>query len=114
MSDVRIKRVESQLRDEIATMILRGIIKDPRVNESLIITAVHVSRDTSTAKVYVSSYSEEELTEGVTGLNHAAGFIQSRIAKVLKTRYTPKLSFVDDHSIRDGTEIIKKMRDLEH
>lgn len=114
MSELRLKRVESQLRDEIAALILRGIIKDPRVHESLIITAVRVSKDTSSAKIYVSSYSEEDLAEGVSGLNHAAGFIQSRIAKVLKTKNTPKLTFVDDHSIRDGTDIIEKMRNLEH
>ena len=113
MSDVRIKRVESQLREEIGTMILKGIIKDPRVSGSLIITAVEVSKDTSTAKVYVSSHDEEILGEGVDGLNHASGFIQSRVAKVLKTRNTPKLTFVDDHSIRDGTRIIEKMRELE-
>lgn len=94
-------------------MILRGIIKDPRVTTSLIITTVEVARDTSTAKVFVSSYSEEELEEGVVGLNHASGFIQSKIAKVLKTRNTPKLSFIEDHSIRDGTRIIEKMRELE-
>ncbi len=113
MSEVRIKRVESQLREEIGTMILRGIIKDPRVTSSLIITAVDLAQDTSSAKVYVSSYDEAELEEGVEALNHAAGFIQSRVAKLLKTRNTPKLSFFDDHSIRDGTRIIEKMRELE-
>ena len=113
MSDIRIKRVEAQLREELGTMIIRGIIKDTRVTGSLIITAVHISKDTSAAKVYVSSYNEEDLSEGVAGLNHASGFIQSRIAKVLKTRNTPKLSFVSDHSIRDGTNIIEKLRELE-
>jgi ribosome-binding factor A len=113
MSEVRIKRIEAQLREEIGTMILRGIIKDPRVHSSLIITAVEIAKDTSTAKVFVSSYSEEDLEDGVAGLNHAAGYIQSRVAKILKTRNTPRLSFVDDHSIRDGTRVIEKLRELE-
>lgn len=95
-------------------MILRGIIKDPRVTSSLIITSVQLAKDTSTAKVYVSSYDEQGLIEGVEGLNHASGFIQARVARVLKTRNTPRLLFIDDHSIRDGTEIIEKLRELEH
>jgi ribosome-binding factor A len=113
MYDIRLKRVEAQLREEIATLILRGSIKDPRVTPSLVITAVHVSKDTSTAKVFVSAYHETELAQGILGLNHAAGFIQSRIGRVLRTKNTPKLSFTDDHSIRDGTRIIEKLRNLE-
>lgn len=114
MSEIRLHRVSSQIREEIGGMILRGVVKDPRVNTTLSITEVKVSKDFSSAKVYISSFgSPEELDRGIEGLNNAAGFIQSRLAKHLNTRNTPKLVFFPDHSIEYGTEMIKKLGELD-
>jgi len=46
-------------------------------------------------------------------LNHAAGFVQARLAKNLKTRNTPKLRFKEDHSIEYGSEMIQKLKELD-
>ncbi len=114
MSEIRLHRVESQIREEIGRMIIRGVVKDPRVNSTLSIIEVKVSRDFSNAKVYISSFgSSNELDRGIKGLNNAAGFIQSRLAKHLHTRNTPKLVFYPDHSIEDGTEMIRKLEELD-
>lgn len=114
MSEIRLHRVSSQIREEIGRMILRGVVKDPRVNTTLSITEVKVSKDFSSAKVYISSFgSPTELDKGIEGLNNAAGFIQSRLAKHLNTRNTPKLVFFPDHSIEYGTEMIKKLGELD-
>jgi len=113
MSEIRKNRLASQIREEISGMILRGIIKDPRVNTSLSVTEVKVSNDVSSAKVYVSSFhSAAELERGVLALNHAAGFIQSRLAKHLHTRNTPRLHFIDDHSVEYGIHMINKIEEL--
>jgi len=114
MSEIRMNRIAAQIREEIGSMIIRGIIKDPRVTTSLSVTEVKVSRDVSTAKVYVSSFQDSrELENGVEALNHAAGFIQSRLAKHLHTRNTPRLHFIDDHSVEYGIDMIKKIEDLD-
>jgi ribosome-binding factor A len=114
MSEIRIQRVTAQIRDEIGIMILRGVVKDPRVNSSLSITEVKLSKDFSSAKIYISSFgSPKELEKGIEGLNNAAGFIQSRLARHLNTRNTPKLVFFPDHSIEYGTEMIKKLGEMD-
>ena len=114
MSDIRTRRIAAKIREEIGTLIIRGTIKDPRVTSDLSVTEVNVSKDTSTAKVYISSFgSEAHLTAGVEALNHAAGFIQSKLGKLLHTRNTPKLTFFDDHSIEYGTEMIQKLKELD-
>jgi ribosome-binding factor A len=111
---IRLRRIESTIRQEIGMMILQGFIKDPRVSEALTITRVVVSKDIGYAKVYVSSLSgEASLESGVNALNHAAGFIQVRIGKQLKTKNTPRLRFFGDHSIEDGVEMTRKLEELD-
>lgn len=113
MDDIRIKRVEEELRTEIASLILSGEVKDPRINTFLSVTRVEVARDGSFARVYVSTFEEgEALTRGVAGLNNAAGFIQSSVGKKIRLRLTPKLQFLADEGIRQGFEMNEKIKDL--
>jgi ribosome-binding factor A len=107
------KRVESLLREEISLMIITNVIKDPRVSTFLSVTEVKVSKDTNYAKVYVSSFQKDKTLEaGVEALNHAAGFIQNRLGEKLSLRNTPHLTFITDHSIKQGIEITQKIEEL--
>lgn len=132
MDDIRLRRVEEQLRDLISGLILGEEIKDPRVGPFVSVTRVEAARDLSYAKVFVSTFSyapSEALTGAagsagsadpeaarlalaVAGLANAAGFIQSRLAKLMKTRLTPKLSFVADRGIKEGFELNERMKGL--
>ena len=110
----RLIRLGEQIRDEIAQMILRKQIKDPRVSTFLSVNRVEISGDLSYAKVYVSSFmSDTETEKGVRGLQNAAGFIQSSIAKKLTIRQFPKLTFIADSSIKEGFEMVRKLNELE-
>jgi ribosome-binding factor A len=113
MSEVRSKRVEELLREEIASLILRGEIKDPRVHGLLSITRVEAAKDFSYAKVFVSSLSGGgDLDAAVEGLNSAHGFIQSVIGRKIRLRLTPKLHFVADTGVAEGFAINEKIRGL--
>ena len=75
MGQYRLLKLGEQIRGEIANMILRAQIKDPRVSNFLTINRVEVAKDLAHAKVYVSTFmSESELNRGVEGLSSAAGF----------------------------------------
>ena len=127
MGQYRMERLNVQLRDEISQLILRGEIRDPRVTGRksgaaartelapfLSVNRVEVSQDLSYAKVFVSSFaSDAMLDKGVDGLNNAAGFIQSSIAKKLRIRKFPKLTFVVDLGMKDGFRMVQKLNALE-
>ena len=114
MGQYRLLRLGEQLRQEIATMIMRHEIKDPRVNEFLSINRVEVAGDLAFAKVYVSSFMDDNsVRRGVEGLQSAAGFIQSSIAKKLTIYKFPKFTFVADFSMKDGYEMVQKLNSLE-
>lgn len=114
MGQYRIQRLDDQLRDEISQLIIRGDVKDPRVNTFLSINRVEVTSDLSYAKVFVSTFlTDNQLRNGVNGLNAAAGFIQREIAKKLRIRKFPKLTFVVDAGMKEGFKMVQKLNELE-
>ena len=114
MAKFRIERVEQLILEELSALILREEIKDPRVTSMALVREVKVSNDLRHATVRISGYlSEEELDGAVEGLNHGAGFIQSRLGKRIKLRSTPRLRFIADHSIEEGFKVTETIRNLE-
>ncbi|MEA1910218.1 MAG: 30S ribosome-binding factor RbfA [Spirochaetota bacterium] len=114
MSDsFRIERIKTLIQEEIGKMIISDTIKDPRISNLISVSDVEISRDIKYAKVYISGFENKKSVEkSVDALNHANGFIQMKLAKRLKTRNTPKLSFFIDSSIKQGIEMIKIIEEL--
>ena len=114
MSDsFRIQRIKTLIREEIGKMIITDSLKDPRISNLISVSDVDVSRDIKYAKVYISGFeSNKSVEKSVEALNHASGFIQMKLAKRLKTRNTPILSFFVDLSIKQGIDMIKKIEGL--
>ena len=113
MAEYRTEKVANLIREKIGALIVEGKIKDPRVNPFLSVSRVKVSRDFSQAEVYISTFKPDaNLAKGVAGLQSAAGFIQSCLAKEMRIRQTPHLYFHEDHSIKEGFDLIKKIESL--
>ncbi|RUO43869.1 ribosome-binding factor A [Aliidiomarina taiwanensis] len=98
----RVDRFSQQLQREIA-VILQREIKDPRVVMPTV-SGVDVSRDLSYAKVFITFLNddEESVTEGLSVLNDAAGYIRSLLGKRISSRVTPNVKFVYDSSTSEG------------
>ena len=95
----RSERLASQIQRELAKLVQSGL-KDPRLSTPSILE-VQVSRDLGHARVYFSVLQADEAADCLAALNNASGFLQREIGKVLKSRITPKLSFIyDDTDIR--------------
>lgn len=80
-------------------------IKDPRVQD-VTVTYVEMTPDMRQAKVHVSVMGNETKQRlSLAGLKSAAGFLQSKVAKRIETRYTPRLEFVLDMGVKKSIEI---------
>lgn len=102
----RTQRVADFIKRELAGLI-QFELRDPRIG-MVSITDVEVSRDLSYARVFVTvlgKESEAEAAEAVEALNHASGFLRTRVARVMKARTTPRLRFVFDSSIVRGARM---------
>ncbi|WP_455382416.1 30S ribosome-binding factor RbfA [Salinispira pacifica] len=114
MAKYRHERLERLITGSIADLIMRDEVRDPRVTTMVSISGVRLAKDLSHALVLVSGYlPDDQLSAAVQGLNHASGFIQSQIGRQLRLRVTPHLTFREDHSIKEGFEVIQQMKDLE-
>lgn len=100
----RPRRVAEQIQRELADL-LRLEVKDPRVG-MVTVTDVEVSNDYAHAKVYFSLLGDESrVQEALKGLQSAAGFLRSEVAKRIKLRVMPQLHFVHDTSIERGMRL---------
>lgn len=107
----RIKRVSTLIKSEISDIIRREF-KDERMGFTSI-TEVRVSKDLSSALVFVSFIGEKETLEAVVGsLNRAAGFIRGRVRDNIAMRRMPALKFVPDDSIERGVQLCALMDKL--
>jgi ribosome-binding factor A len=103
----RIERVSSLMRHEISELLQRQV-KDPRINQFVAVTDVSLSADLKYAKVFVSCMgSEEEKKAMLNGLGAAANFLRNQLAKRLRLRRIPELSFKWDDSIERGDHLLQ-------
>ena len=105
MADYIQSRNEARIMEVVSTLIVSGEIKNPRLSRFASINDISLSRDNAYATLYVSCLEDKQLESSVAALQSAAGFIQARIARVLKTKNTPKLNFVADTTERDAARI---------
>jgi ribosome-binding factor A len=103
----RIERVNTLIRRELSE-IIQHQLRDPRFDEFVAVTEVDTSSDLKYAKIYVSSISgHQEEAKVMAVLNAAAGFLRSELAKKVRLRHTPELSFHWDNSIEHGDRILR-------
>ncbi len=113
MDEMRRERLAHRIVEELSDLLLRGEIKDPRVNSFYSFSYCRVARDGASARVGVSSFLDHAtLDRAVEGFNSAAGYLQSRLGKAIRLRSTPRLYFVADHSIEEGHDVIRKINEL--
>lgn len=99
----RAERVALQLRKELAWVLEREM-QDPRAH-MVTVSRVEVSRDLSHARVFVSAPEDHSIGEVLRTLNHAAGYLQARLAERVRMRYLPRLRFQEDKAIGKASRI---------
>ncbi|MGL6095481.1 MAG: 30S ribosome-binding factor RbfA [Fimbriiglobus sp.] len=106
----RTARVAEVIREVAAEAILFEL-RDPRV-QGVTVTRAEVAGDLQHCKVFVSvmgTEREQKLT--MHGLQSAAGFVQTKLAKRLTSRYVPHVTFVLDDGIKKSIAIAKLLAD---
>ena len=98
------RRVNEAVREVLSSRITEGF-NDPRIG-FVTVTAVDTSTDLRQARVFVSVLgSADERDQTLAGLEAAHGLLQQAIARELRMKRTPMLSFSYDESIERGMRI---------
>ncbi len=110
MSGSRIRRVDEAVRAVLSDAITQEL-KDPRVG-FVTVTAVRTSSDLRHARVFVSVLGDEETrAAGMEGLRSAQGFLQRKVARAVRMKYTPEITFAYDDSVDRGLRINEILKD---
>ena len=104
-------KVNKLLREVVAEALVD--LKDPRIG-FVTITGVNTAPDLRNAIVYYSvlgSPEEEEATDAA--LASSAARIQRVVGSETRLKFTPKLIFSVDQSIKEGDRIDRILRDID-
>jgi len=104
VNTARSARIADQIQRELAELV-RLEVRDPRVG-MITLTGVELSRDQSHAKVFFTVLgSPSDGEHALEGLQRAAGFLRSQLAKRIKLYTTPQLRFEYDESVERGDRL---------
>jgi ribosome-binding factor A len=106
----RMRRVNESVRQVLAEALPE--LKDPRIG-LVTVTGVDTSPDLRHAVVYVSVLgSARKRKNTLVGLEAAHGLLQSRLARELRMKRTPQLTFEYDPSVERGVRMSRLIDEL--
>jgi ribosome-binding factor A len=104
------RRVNESVRQVLSEALPE--LKDPRIG-FVTVTGVETSPDLRQARVFVSVLGSEHKREtSLAGLKAAHGVLQARIARELRMKRTPQLSFEYDPTVERGVRMSRLIDEL--
>src|SRR3954462_15228558 len=101
----RADRVGEAIREEVAKF-LRTEVKDARISPLVTVTGCAVTRALRHAKVFVSIMgTDAERAQTFEGLASVAAHLGSRVARALRLRLAPEITFRPDESVAHAARI---------
>lgn len=111
-NSIKNTRINGEVLRELSN-IIRGEIKDPRINPMTSVVAVEVAPDLKSCKAYISVLGDEDSQKNtIEGLKSAEGYIRTKLAKTINLRNTPEIKFILDQSIEYGINMSKLIDDV--
>jgi ribosome-binding factor A len=104
------RRVNEALKQVLSEGV--GQLKDPRIG-FVTVTGVETTPDLRQARVFVSVLgSDEKRSDSLTALNAGHAVLQARIARELRLKRTPQLSFEYDPTVERGVRMSQLIDEL--
>jgi ribosome-binding factor A len=110
----RQQRMARAIRDIVSETIM-GDINDPRLTGFVSITDVELSSDLRYASVYLRCFGTEDAAASkktFAAIDHARGFIQSKLAAELNVRFCPVISFYEDLKQEKVQQVMRLIEDV--
>ncbi len=93
-------RVGEEIRHLLSALFSRGDFRDPAlVGEHVTVAEVRVSPDLKNATAFVSRLGQVDIAPLLPVLKRASPFLRSELAKQMRLRVVPQLSFQPDAAI---------------
>ena len=99
-------RVGEEIRHLLSALFARADFRDPDLaGEHVTVSEVRVSPDLKNATAFVSRLGRSDVTALLPALKRAAPFLRSELAKALRLRVAPQVSFQPDTAIEYASHV---------
>lgn len=105
------ERLEQDVKFAISKIISEEV-KNPNVTGMISVTDVKITPDMKYAKIYVSIFNVKSKENVIKALDESKSFIRSSLAKMVKMRNVPELTFTLDNSLEYGAHMDKVINDM--
>lgn len=93
-------RVAEEIRHVLADVFGRDMVRDHELSGiAITVTEVRISPDLRKATVYVTRLGRDDVDKLLPALRRAAPFLRGQVARAIRLRVAPELTFVADTSI---------------
>jgi ribosome-binding factor A len=107
----RSERVSDLLLETLSELLLREV-KDPRIGP-VTLTGVDLNPDLRSARVRFSTLGDPSARERAQqGLESASRFLQGKVARLLRMRYTPALHFEYDEGFERADAVDRLLKSI--
>jgi ribosome-binding factor A len=104
-------RVGEEIRHVLVEILARGHLRDPELQGvSITVSEVRASPDLKHATAYVMPLGGGNVAEVVKALKRASGYLRSEVARAVRLRVAPELSFAPDRSFEEASRIDSVLR----
>jgi ribosome-binding factor A len=101
-------RIDHELQRAVAKIVSEEL-KDPRLG-FITVTRTEITSDMMNCKVFVSIIGDRHVArQSMDALKSASGFIRGELGVLVKLRYTPELTFIEDRSTEAAIAISKTL-----
>ncbi len=99
-------RVAEEIRHVLAGVFARHDIRDPELaNVDITVTEVRIGADLKRATAFVSRLGRTDVDALMPALKRAAPFLRAQVARSVRLRVAPDLSFQSDHALDYASKI---------
>jgi ribosome-binding factor A len=93
-------RVAEEIRHVLSGIFIHGEVRDPDLADvTVTVTEVRIGPDLKRATAFVTRLGRSDIADKLPALRRAAPFLRGQVAKALRLRHAPDLSFEADTSI---------------
>jgi ribosome-binding factor A len=103
-------RVGDMILKEISEMLIKGTIRDPRI-EPVVLTGIKLTDDLGFARVYFTVIGDQIDKQNIMeGLQSASSYIKRELSRRIRIRRIPDLKFEFDEVLQEGYRVDELLR----
>ena len=107
-------RVAEEIRHLLSAIFARGEFRDPTLaGEQVTVTEVRISPDLKNATAFVTRLGRSDIAALLPSLTRAAPYLRAELAKGMRLRVAPTVSFQPDETIEYAMQINTLLRQPE-